>query len=536
MLQRKRCFVRMWMIFGVVLMMFPWVFPGITGEEKHEIKSPSYGDGTPVVMSNPYTEKITTLRNETGKQSNPTPTSPPGLTPENNNWGQYMKDFYRSGRYLTAYDLFGGTNPYRLTSAAVRASPIMLHKEESGDSLCIPKINGDPVYYCTIIGDDSGWITAVITREILYSYRWQIQPQIISPISSFAASNSIESSSLFWVATKGGGQSVYPVLEVRRTYNGQKPCPDPSKCTIIFGTPNARIITPLLYLPGGGGGGIIEDRVYVVVEYPNTQQMTLYAYTLATPPAQIVLRWSRTFTLFSSPNLLALQRNNEPRPIIMSFPDAAGTIMMLSEVNGATLAYTQAGAPVVASPSIDTYTWGYLYVPAADGRIRKYDINIAYVFNLLWTSQDFTPTPKIKSIFSSIANHQSALYVAIHNGYNNYQYGRVKFLSINKNDGSVIWASQPILSYPSTLPAIYASPAVTLKYVFFVAMGPDDSNSGSWYELSISDGSIMHTRWGLDSGQYTETSTVISRVDAASDLAFALTGATNKAAGIGYQQ
>jgi len=46
----------------------------------------------------------------------------------------------------------------------------------------------------------------------------------------------------------------------------------------------------------------------------------------------------------------------------------------------------------------------------------------------------------------------------------------------------------------------------------------------------------MHTRWGLDSGQYTEASTVISRVDAASDLAFALTGATNKAAGIGYQQ
>lgn len=289
------------------------------------------------------------------------------------------------------------------------------------------------IYYCTIIGHDDGSIIAEESSKINYAPSWETALSTPSPISSFAAHHANTASNYFWVASRGVLGSVYPILEYRKTYDGTRSiCNPSSQCTVIFSNYNGgRIKAPMLYLPRGGGGGVTEDRVYLLVEYPNysPQKTILYAFAYdSRNGGYIVARWSYTFdNILAGPaGPLALWRNNEARPIIVPLANANGNIYMLDERNGAYLTQTSIGTPIKASPSIDIYTWGFLYVPGSDGKIRKFDMSIAYLFNLYWTSADLTPTPKSQSIFSSIANQGDSIYVAIHNGYTDSN-GKVKF-------------------------------------------------------------------------------------------------------------
>jgi hypothetical protein len=514
-------------------------------------KSPSYGDGTPVTVSNPYAGLPDQINTTTKTEIQPNSASPLSFTPEKNNWGQFMKDYSRSGRYLTGYDLFGGTlGDYNTSGAVVHSSSIMLNTNGVDPDLC-GIYAGVNTYYCTIAGDDSGKITGIDTN--VFGYRmWQVSPSPATPIVSFGASLSTSYSRNFWVTTLGNPTlMVSPVLEYRKTHDGSLQCG--VYCTVSF-SGSARIKAPLLYLPAGGGGGITEDRVYVIVEYPYASpvysSVYSFAYSCSMPPCSIIQRWSRSFSgiLAGPAGPLALSRSGEARPIIVPFANSLGTIYMLSEVDGHTLTSTNIGTPIKATPTIDISSWGYLYVPGSDGKIRRFNISLAYLFSLEWTSADLTRLyngQKAASIFSAIANNDDSLYVAIQNGYTDSK-GMVQFYRIYKKNGTQVWAT-PRWEYsrPTTIPEEYASPSITPNYVFFVSLGPGISgcDSGAWFQRNIADGSISHVRRCLNSSigdYYTPVSTAISATYWAvppwqNDFCFAVTGSTMYDWGIGSQ-
>jgi hypothetical protein len=518
-----------------------------SAEPNSKTEWPTYEDGRPVKTYNQFIDDILLMKNESKSSVFSSPGPPPEPQEEKNNWGQYMKDYYRSGRYLTQQtDFFGRQIAVHqiLSFSGVTASPIMLNNDEVGGTLCKERIGPVNIYYCTIIGHDDGTIVAEESNKINYAPSWETSVSTLSPISSFAAHPSNTDSKYFWVATTGILGSKSPIIEYRKTYDGNRVCPTGSLCTIIFN--GGRIKAPMLYLPRGGGGGVTEDRVYVLVEYPNSSPQKTILYALAYDDSQIdpfiAVRWSYTFSgvLAGPAGPLALWRNNEARPIIVP---VAHQIYMLDERNGAFLTstslYDNQNQPVQikATPSIDIYNWGFLYVPGADGKIRKFDITIAYAFNLVWTTGDLTIPPKSQSIFSSIANRHDSIYVAIYNGYNTNNNGKVMFYRIRKSDGSQVW-SRWEYSNPQTIPEVYASPAVTPLYVFFVVLGPQICPSGAWEQLSIDNGQLVNSKQCIDVsdyGAFTPTAAVISRVVKATDNAIAFTGTTKALFGLGFQ-
>ncbi len=168
-------------------------------------------------------------------------TSPvgPDLPSDNSPWLQFHLDWDRRGESNTWIEYDSGEYEYD-APCRVDSSPIAVSN-------------------FALFGDNCGNVIAV--KETTMAKEWKRK------ISQTAAKPTLASDGeYFWVATEGSSTKA-PVLQKREIEKGKQPGKRTGEKGITWKFKNGRIYAPLTYTPAHP---FINDRLYVIVDYPNT--------------------------------------------------------------------------------------------------------------------------------------------------------------------------------------------------------------------------------------------------------------------------
>lgn len=453
----------------VVLGLLVVGIPPVKAETKYLVPELRYEDGSPV-YANP--EPVWSGVNSTGSDENDRFTkdesSPPQALTADIWWKQFHSNFYKDGYAPTTMKRGDSVNLWKVSigyshggyGKKVSASPVVV-----SEMAIIHNYDTMEGYYYNYDNSYQGsplWYTSnQRTKHSIVSdgtYYWNIHKPAPMPEQSCLDKYYVNTG---LIATSG-------------------PC---------WSTSTIDHFADLTYSPAHIQP-YHKATIYVLVDFVGGGNVAkLYAYEAQT----LSPRWNTQLygkVGYSSP--VVEQRNNEPRQIILG--DLAGYIYSIREDTGAIITYYSAGTSIVYSPTIDRYTWGYVYVVASNGKLYKFDLTNFYGMTKSWERQ----LEGYSGSFAAPVNTGNWVFVKSEK-YDSL-YGDINIITMVKKNNQVVKRSDEYSPARSNNDhnsgnIIIPSIAVGNNYVF----SPIVRKSASYYYPSIQSFGYDSTNGGFSS-------------------------------------